>query len=147
VIPGMTQGILGMKRGETRTMEVPPALGYGSRQMGPIPADSTLYFRVELKSFQDKPDSTAPSPTHDEEGHAQDLHEKFGRDGFENRPDAQNLDKPAMFEYLIRDFFTRPWRYDDAPKLVWKTNGVLTLLTLALAGLSFWLRRKEERQG
>ncbi len=143
VIPGMAQGLLGMKRGETRTMEVPPTLGYGSHQVGPIPPDSTLYFRIELKSFVDTPEEQPAA--HDEPGHSQELHEKFGRDGFENRPDAQNLDKPAMFEYLIRDFFTRPWRYDDAPQLVWKANGALTGVAVLAGLLSLWLKRREER--
>lgn len=151
VIPGMAQGLLGMKRGETRTIEVPPGLGYGSRQMGPIPPDSTLFFRIELKSFVE---SSPEEPDHEDhahgdgdgDGHSAELHEKFGRDGFEHRPDAQNLDKPAMFEYLIRDFFTRPWRYDDAPRLVWRANGVLTTMAVLAGLLSLWLRRREESQ-
>jgi hypothetical protein len=124
VIPGLSTGMIGMRRGETREITVPSAFGYGSKQVGPIPADSTLVFRVELNYFVKEVASDS-------------LADKFGKDGFENRPDARNLDKPAMFEYLIRDFFTKPWRYDNAPVLVWKANGAITLLVLLLWGFSY----------
>jgi len=48
LIPGFTQGILGMKTGEKRTVTIPPELGYGARQAGPIPPNSTLVFELEL---------------------------------------------------------------------------------------------------
>jgi FKBP-type peptidyl-prolyl cis-trans isomerase len=48
VIAGWDEGLSGMQIGEKRTLTVPPEKGYGARQVGSIPANSTLIFEVEL---------------------------------------------------------------------------------------------------
>ncbi|KAL9111445.1 MAG: hypothetical protein Q9227_004122 [Pyrenula ochraceoflavens] len=52
VIKGWDEGLLDMCIGEKRKLTIPPELGYGSRAMGPIPADSTLVFETELVGVQ-----------------------------------------------------------------------------------------------
>jgi hypothetical protein len=132
VIPGLSQGLVGMKRGETRRITVPPELGYGATKVGPIPANSTLIFEVQLLYLQEP---VAGLDEDGEEGHHYSA-EEFGEDGSRNRPDANATDRPAVMEYLTRDFFSRPWRFNDAPRTLWKGNAVLTVLALAAAVLA-----------
>eukprot|EP01091_Cochliopodium_minus_P006078 TRINITY_DN1595_c0_g3_i1.p1 TRINITY_DN1595_c0_g3~~TRINITY_DN1595_c0_g3_i1.p1 ORF type:complete len:1139 (+),score=537.70 TRINITY_DN1595_c0_g3_i1:18-3434(+) len=52
VIKGWESGCVGMLRGETRAIVIPPQFGYGQKGSGPIPPNSVLLFEVQLKKVK-----------------------------------------------------------------------------------------------
>jgi FKBP-type peptidyl-prolyl cis-trans isomerase len=61
VIPGFDAGIVGMKVGGSRIVEIPPSQGYGAEINGMIPANSTLIFVMTLEAIT--PASTTTTTT------------------------------------------------------------------------------------
>jgi hypothetical protein len=54
VIKGWDEGFALLRVGDKATLVVPPELAYGDRPRGPIPANSTLRFDVELLEVKDR---------------------------------------------------------------------------------------------
>lgn len=50
VVRGFAEGLVGMKVGGRREIVIPPKLGYGNQNYGPIKANETLVFVVDLKA-------------------------------------------------------------------------------------------------
>jgi peptidylprolyl isomerase len=50
VVPGWTYGLSGVKVGSRVLLQIPPDLGYGEKAQPNIPANSTLYFVVDIIS-------------------------------------------------------------------------------------------------
>lgn len=51
VVPGFSEGLKLMPKGSKYRFWIKPELGYGDKDTGPIPANSTLVFDVELVDF------------------------------------------------------------------------------------------------
>jgi FKBP-type peptidyl-prolyl cis-trans isomerase FkpA len=52
MIPGFTEALKLMKTGGEYRFCIPPAIGYGDKATGPIPANATLFFDVTLLDFR-----------------------------------------------------------------------------------------------
>lgn len=50
-VPGFSEALKLVPKGSKYRFWIPPALGYGAEQRGPIPANSTLQFDVEMVDF------------------------------------------------------------------------------------------------
>lgn len=55
VIKGWDEGVALLHVGDKATFVIPPEIGYGSMARGPIPANSTLIFDVELLDIEPQP--------------------------------------------------------------------------------------------
>ncbi|SEM39090.1 Domain amino terminal to FKBP-type peptidyl-prolyl isomerase [Sphingomonas gellani] len=51
VVPGFSEALKTMEKGEKARFWIKPSLGYGEKATGPIPANSTLVFDVDLLDF------------------------------------------------------------------------------------------------
>ena len=138
VIPGLSQGVKGMKVSEKRLLKVPSELAYGDKDVGYIPANSTLLFTIELLQIMNEEAQEAKESASDEADEV-DLKDRFKDERFLDSRHAEDITKPAMFEYLIRDFFTKPWRYEDGPRRIWRSTAetalpLVILIVIALVG-------------
>ncbi len=56
-VPGFTEALKLMRPGDEWIVWIPPALGYGERESGPIPANSVLRFKLALHGVTPAPPS------------------------------------------------------------------------------------------
>lgn len=54
VVPGFTKALEQMQKGGKYKVEIPSQLAYGSKAVGPIPANSDLTFEIELIDFRNR---------------------------------------------------------------------------------------------
>lgn len=52
--PGWDEGIQGMRIGGRRRLTIPPTLGFGSDEVGPVPPNSTLIYEIVLLGVKGK---------------------------------------------------------------------------------------------
>lgn len=55
VVPGFAEAMMLMPKGSKYRFWIPPQLGYGEREAGPIPANSVLVFDVTMHDFMAMP--------------------------------------------------------------------------------------------
>ncbi|MDH2415667.1 FKBP-type peptidyl-prolyl cis-trans isomerase [Nocardioides sp. CER19] len=63
VVKGWTYGLTGVKVGSRVLLQIPPLLGYGAQAQSGIPANSTLYFVVDVLSATKASPSASASPS------------------------------------------------------------------------------------
>lgn len=63
VVKGWTYGLTGVKVGSRVLLQIPPLLGYGGQAQAAIPANSTLYFVVDVLSATKPAPSASASPS------------------------------------------------------------------------------------
>jgi peptidylprolyl isomerase len=63
VVKGWTYGLTGVKVGSRVLLQIPPLLGYGAQEQANIPANSTLYFVVDVLSATKPDPSASASPS------------------------------------------------------------------------------------
>jgi peptidylprolyl isomerase len=63
VVKGWTYGLSGVKVGSRVLLQIPPLLGYGGQEQANIPANSTLYFVVDVLSATKPAPSASASPS------------------------------------------------------------------------------------
>jgi hypothetical protein len=54
VVPGFSEGLQKMKKGGKYKLWIPPQLGYGAEDNGPIPGNSLLAFDIHVIDFKSK---------------------------------------------------------------------------------------------
>jgi FKBP-type peptidyl-prolyl cis-trans isomerase FkpA len=59
IIPGFTRALEKMQAGGKYHVVIPPSLGYGDKQVGPIPPNTTLAFDIDLLDFKSRADVEA----------------------------------------------------------------------------------------
>lgn len=151
VIPGLSQGVEGMLPGERRQILIPAELAYGAKKNGKIPPNSRLNFQVELLyTISKRKAEPKAQDDHDGHHHAHDENdghhhfdgdEMFGEDGALNRPTANETTNMAMMEFMLREFFTSPWRLPHANLRIWKKTGLMGLILLLLLALGALLNK------
>jgi peptidylprolyl isomerase len=63
VVKGWTYGLTGVKVGSRVLLQIPPLLGYGGQAQSAIPANSTLYFVIDVLSATKPAPSASASPS------------------------------------------------------------------------------------
>jgi len=62
VVPGFAEAMMLMPRGAKYRVWIPPRMGYGEQDNGPIPANSVLVFEITMRDFQAMPQGMPGMP-------------------------------------------------------------------------------------